>query len=406
MQNLGFIQLAVLILVGLNLLMVAFTIGVKAWRSIKERWTSAKTKKFESALDEGVTISQVPPELRRLRSWEQDLLASLIIEYMALLRGAERDRLVQLAVEVGLVKTYLDQLGSRRRWRRARAAENLGYLGGSEAVGPLEQLLADPNETVRAVAARALARIGTVDAARVLAGTLDDPSGLTRLRVAENLARVGSLAVEPLVEILATRKRRASTLAAQVLGNLRATEARPALHRVIRYGENVDLKAQVALALGKIGNPEDLPALLALCEDEEWPVRAQAANALGMIGETSTIPTLQRLASDREWWVRLDATRALANMGSAGERALVEILEGPDSFARHRAAATLEAQGVTRRMVGELTAPDKNGERARRVIQAIIRAGVTKHLQRLAQTMSDGENRHALQTMLVEADEP
>src|SRR5215208_862282 len=98
MQNLGFIQLAVLILVGLNLLMVALTIGVKAWRSIKERWTRAKTKKSESALDEGVISSEVPPELRRLRSWEQDLLASLIIEYMALLRGAERERLVQLAV--------------------------------------------------------------------------------------------------------------------------------------------------------------------------------------------------------------------------------------------------------------------------------------------------------------------
>jgi HEAT repeat protein len=470
MQDLGFIQLAVLIMVGLNLLMVVLTVGVKALRSLKERWAKAEAEKFEPALEEAVITGQVPPELRRLKSWKQDLLATLIIEYMALLRGAERDRLVQLAAEVGLLKRYFDRLGSRRRWQRARAAENLGYLGGPDAVGPLKKLLADPDETIRAVVARALARIGTPKAARALAELLDDPSGLTRLRVAENLARVGPLAVEPLVEILdhetdravaerkvfqgallarlgtseasqamvealdglsgptrlrvaknlsrigspaveplvgllTPRKRRAPALAAQILGNLRATEARPALRRAISYGENVDLKAQAALALGKIGNPEDVPTLLELCEDEEWPVRAQAANALGMIGETSTIPTLRRLATDQEWWVRLNATRVLANMGSSGERALVEILEDPDGFGRHRAAATLEAQGVTRRMVRELSAPDKKGERARRTIRAIIHAGATKHLRRLVQTMPDEENHRILQTMLAEANE-
>ncbi len=296
MQNLGFIQLAILIMVALNLLMVALTVGAKALRSLGERWKKGKIKKFEPALDEAVITGKVSPVLRELRSWDQDLLATLMIEYMALLRGTERDRFVQLADEIGLIKRYFGMLGSRRRWQRARAAENLGHLSGPEAIDPLKQLLADPDETVRAVAARALARIGTSEAAQALANILDDPSGLTRLRVAENLARVGSLAVEPLVEIMSTRKQQAPIMAAEVLGNLRAAEARPALRWVIRHGgENVDLKAQAALALGKIGNPEDVPTLLALCEDEEWPVRAQAANSLGMIGEVSAIPTLQRL---------------------------------------------------------------------------------------------------------------
>jgi HEAT repeat protein len=408
MQSLGFVQLAVLIMVGLNLLMVALTLGVKTLGSFKVRWTKSKTQMFEPALDESVISAKVSPELKGLNSWEQDLLATLIIEYMGLLRGTERERLAQLAVEVGLVKRYFGKLGSRRRWQRARAVENLGYLGGPDAVGSLKELLADSDETIRAVAARALARIGTSEAARALAGTLDDPSGLTRVRIAENLARVGSLAVEPLIEILTTRKRRrrrAPIMAAQVLGNLRAAEARPALRWAICHGENVDLKAQAARALGKIGNTEDVPTLLELCEDEEWPVRAQVANSLGMIGEISTIPSLQRLTTDQEWWVRLNATRALANMGQGGERALLEVLEGPDRFARHWAAATLEAQGVTRRMVGELAAPDKKSEYARRTIHAILQSGVTKHLRHLTQTMPDGENRHILQTMLKDADQ-
>ena len=407
MQDLGFIQLAVPLLVGLNLLMVVLTVAVKGARAARLAWYNRHLKRIEPALENYVITGEDQPELEALRPRQQDLFVSrLIVERIALVRGSGKEHLMRLAEHLGLVDRHLKDVSSRRRWRRARAAENLGYFGGERSVRPLGGLLADRDETVRAVAARALARIGTPEAARLLVRTLDDPSELTRLRVAENLERIGPLAVEPLVEILTTHKKRAPTLAAQVLGNLRAAEARPALCWAIRHGENVDLKAQAALALGKIGDPDDVPALLTSCEDEEGPVRAQAAKALGMIGDISTIPTLQRLTSDRDWWVRLNASRALVNMGPVGERALVEVLASEDRYARHRAAATLEAQGVTRRMVEELSAPDKKGERARHAIRAIIRAGATKYLSRLARSMPDGENRRALQMMLSEANEP
>jgi DNA-binding response OmpR family regulator len=44
-------------------------------------------------------------------------------------RGSGREYLMRLAAHLGLVDSYLKDLGSRRRWRRARAAENLGYFG-------------------------------------------------------------------------------------------------------------------------------------------------------------------------------------------------------------------------------------------------------------------------------------
>lgn len=64
-------------------------------------------------------------------------------------------------------------------------------------MGPLTELLSNPDETVRA-----LARIGTPDAAEALARTPNDPSRLTCLRIAENLERIGPLATEPLLEAL------------------------------------------------------------------------------------------------------------------------------------------------------------------------------------------------------------
>ncbi len=406
MQFAGIVYWAIVILLALNVSIVLLTVGVKAARTIRVGRYKRHFRRIEPAVEDYIITGEDQPELEALRPWQQDVFVShLIVERMALVRGSGKDHLKRLADDLGLVDRYLEDLGSRRRWRRARAAENLGYFGGERSVLHLGRLLADSDETVRAVAARALARIGTPEAAKILAKTLDDPSELTRLRMAENLERIGPLAIEPLVEILKNGKTQAQILAARVLGNFRAAEARPALREAMLGGSLADIRAQATLALGKIGDSEDIPALLQASTDELWPVRAQVANSLGMIGELSTIPTLQRLAVDKEWWVRMNASRALAKMGPAGERALARLLESEDRFARDRAAAALEERGITRRAVGELTAPDERGESARDMIRTMVRVGAVRYLERLAQTLPDERTRAALRQTMAEARE-
>ena len=405
MGDLGFILWAVVVMAALNVLMVAITLGVKALRAVHRRRTDARTRRLEFALGESLDSGEVHPGLRRLGNRDLDLLAIQMVEYLSLLRGAERDRLVRLAEETGLVERSLLALGARGRWRKAKAAENLGYFGGPGAVGAIVQLFPNRDETLRAVAARALARIGTPEAARALAETLNDFSELTRLRMAENLERIGHEAVGPLLDTLGSGTPPGRLLAVRVLGNLRALEAGPALREAMRDGESPDLRAQAALALGKIGNPDDLPALVESASDEAWPVRALAASALGMIGEASTIPTLRELTVDREWWVRLNASRALANIGPAGEKALASLLDEGDRYTRDRAAATLEERGITRRAIGELDAVGEKGERARAMIRAMVRSGSVRYLERLARTSPDGNVREALKRTMREARE-
>ena len=274
---LGFVELAIVAMLVLISLMVAITVGVKALRALREAWYKSYYRLIEPALERYLLTTEPQPELERLRPWQRDrFLSTLIVERMALLRGAGREYLMKLADDLGLVALYLGSLRSRRRWKRARAAENLGFFGGPRAAGPISALLVDDDETVRAVAARALARIGSEEAVRALARTLDAPSEMTRLRVAENLERVGRPSVGPLKEALAdiaslgTRNLKGPVMAAQVLGNLRAAEARGVLKQAARNGADTDVRAQATLALSKIGDPEDVPTLLACARDGAW----------------------------------------------------------------------------------------------------------------------------------------
>lgn len=399
----------VVAMVALNIFMILLTLGLKMARTARRRNLDVRSARFEAALNDLILTGEADPVLLHPNGRDLDLLATKMIEYLALLRGEQRERLADLAERAGLVRRFFWRLGSRNRWRKAQAAESLGYFGGPEAAGPVADLLSYDDETVRAVAARALARIGTPEAAESLARTLNDPSELTRLRIAENLERLGALATAPLIETLRTGNSRARVLAARVLGNLRAAEAAPTLREALAAADGeipTDLKAQAVLALGRIGDPGDVPVILAASESAHWPVRAQAANALEAIGDVSAIPALGRLTVDPEWWVRLNASRALSNMGPAGERALVEVLEGGDRFARDRAASSLEARGITRRAAASLAETGEKGAYARRLIRAMTRAGAVRHLTRLAQTMPDDDNRRELVRILESGGEP
>ncbi len=406
MQGPGLVLLAVLLMIVLNILTVVATLGVKALRSFERRRVHNLRERLEPALYDYLVTLEVAPVLRRTKGRDQTILASMLIEILVVLRGSEGQRMVDLAGELGLVERDLNRLGSRGRWRRAKAAENLGHYGGPEATGPISALLREEDETVRAVAARALSRIGTREAADTLAGYLNSASELTSLRIAENLERIGPLAVDPLVELVESEKeeeRRAQVLAARILGNLRVAEGRPALCKAIRRHWNTDLRARATLALGKIGNPDDVPAIIEATKDNSWPVRAQAANALGMIGEVSSVPTLEGLVADEEWWVRLNASRALVNIGPEGEKALARVLESPDRFARDRAAAALERQGIIRRLAGELVEGNGRPKAAERVIHSLVRIGATRHLDQLSRTLPEKEARRALREVLAEA---
>jgi hypothetical protein len=273
----------------LNVLMVALTIGTKALRGVRGRRTKASTDALESALDNSLITGEIHPDLLDLNDREKDLLAILMVEYLSVLSGAERDRLVGIAEESGLVRSYFDRLaratgGARRGPREPRVLRRpRGRVPPDAAPRP-------PGRDRQGRRRKGPGPHRDQGGGRVPRRDPERPLRAHPLRMAENLERIGTLAVDPLIETLeGDAAGQASVLAARILGYLRASEARQALKRAMLEGELTDLRAQATLALGKIGNLEDVPALQEAAGDEEWPVRAQAANALEMIGDVSTI---------------------------------------------------------------------------------------------------------------------
>jgi HEAT repeat protein len=336
-------------------LVVVATVVVRILRAMRTARLETRRARLEPLLFRTLDTGRTPRCLRRLKRRDTALLSQLVVELLGMLRGAQREHIVRLAADAGLVELDVRALASGNHLRRARAAENLGHYGGPEHAVVLGQLLDDPEEIVRAVVARSLSRIGTGEAAHALALKLTSPSEVTGLRMAENLERMGTGAVRSLVTLLDSVQhddRRGQVLAARVLGNLRVADARPALRSAIQRRWNTDLRAQATLALGRIGHPDDVPPLLMAATDSAWPVRVQAANALGMIGDVSTVPLLRQLLHDPEWWVRESAGAALANLGDAGLQALADVVQAAGEQTRLHAASALEGRAVAERLGG------------------------------------------------------
>jgi HEAT repeat protein len=99
------------------------------------------------------------------------------------------------------------------------------------------------------------------------------------------------------------------------LGKLKDRRAVPAL---LKHLPEVQNRREMVDALGDIGDPAAVPALIErLKHDEYVPVRAQAARALAKVGRTDVLPALKSAAAeDTEASVAAAAREAIATLQS------------------------------------------------------------------------------------------
>jgi HEAT repeat protein len=192
----------------------------------------------------------------------------------------------------------------RRAERRRRGIALAGHRGDGAAA---RRGLDDRDPGVRAAALGALARLGALTTADVVAALGDDAPGVRRRAVdAAPLVRgKGSRSVLPaaLTGALADPDPLVVVGAAWFAGERRHRAAVPALVALATAHDDARCREAAVAALGAIGDPAGLDAVLGTLGDRPT-VRRRATVALAGFDDPRVGPALRRAAEDRDWQVR------------------------------------------------------------------------------------------------------
>ena len=225
------------------------------------------------------------------------------------------------------------------RWRvRESAARAFGLLKDKRAVDGLIAALRDKDGAVRTTAAEALGRIGDPKAIKGLIALFKDSSKLVRVSATIALTQIGDATVEPLMEGFKNDNFQVRLHSVQTLGGitsdyptgrswLRDYRPVPGLIALLKDKDRA-VREDAAIALGMIGDPSAVPALIDAMQDGS--VRVRAIMALGMIGDTRAVEPLIRTLEgvginlkgspmpgcilSEEWFIREEAAKALGHL--------------------------------------------------------------------------------------------
>src|SRR6266581_125638 len=225
------------------------------------------------------------------------------------------------------------------RWRvREGAAKALGLLKDKRAVDPLIAALRDRDGSVRTIAAEALGRIGDPKATKGLMALFKDTSKLVRVAATIALTQIGEPTVAPLIEGLKDENFQVRLHSVQALGGitsdyptgrswLRDSRPVPPLIALLKDKDRA-VREDAAIALGMIGDPSAVPALIEAMQD--GAVRVRAIMALGMIADPRSVEPLIRVLEgvginlkgspmpgcilSEEWFIREEAAKALGHL--------------------------------------------------------------------------------------------
>lgn len=184
--------------------------------------------------------------------------------------------------------------------RRAAVAE-AGHRGDA---GAARSALADADPAVRATALGALRRAGALGPAE-LAAALADPAPLVRRRAAEEVAALGDPGAVSLLGLLDDADPTVVEVAAWATGEREPPEpgAVDRLAALVTGHADALVREAAVAALGAIGDPAGLPAILAATGDKAT-VRRRAVIALAPFSGPEVDAALARAIGDRDWQVR------------------------------------------------------------------------------------------------------
>ncbi len=208
---------------------------------------------------------------------------------------------------------------------------------------------------------------------RGLIRLLDHRNADIQWRAADALGTLGEPAVNPLLAILDFPKIHVRIGAIEALGDIKNQKSVTELIRKLRTDPDNEVRWVAALALGQIGDPQAVPALVESLQDPDRDVRYGAVMSLEMLGwspdDRTTLAFM--LIAQQEW-------ETLRNLKSDAVGPLVKIFEDPSPVTRQKVVELLgKIGGTAARHACERALMDRDPGVRWRAVHSCLRCGVS-----------------------------
>lgn len=276
------------------------------------------------------------------------VMAESLLDVVALVRGAERERLISALQAFGIDEVFRCRLFRGSIAGRMAAAEVLSIFPGPDGKESLRRALdeARPAE-LRVGLMSSLIDLGAPPS---LEEVLADLSGLKASDSLLYLPLIARLvAGDPMTALRAfgdaSVTGEARIILAEALGASGDYRALAPLCAAAR-APDVELRIACIRGLTTLGHPAAGPTILNAMSDPAWFVRVASCEAAGRIGLQQAVPRLAALLEDEVWWVRFRAGEALAALGETGRQRLAQLAASGDDLSRRTAAIVLAERGL------------------------------------------------------------
>lgn len=286
---------------------------------------------------------RLKPYCRRAR-----LMAEALLEILGLVRGAERERIIESLARLGVHDRLRLRLHRGSKAGRIAAAEALAAFPDVATVEALRSALGRSRDGDFRVAV--LTALLDMEAAPPLQDILREVGdrGLQDSLLYEPVIRRAAAAA-PLdaldVFILSAAPAATRAVLADALGASGDYRAVEPLGQTAAAPE-LELRIASVRALGLLGHPAAAEAVTNALSDPAWEVRSAACEAAGRIGLVQAAPSLIHALADPAWWVRFRAGEALAALGDKGIAGLRLAVRIDQDVVRRSASLALAERGL------------------------------------------------------------
>ena len=286
-------------------------------------------------------------ELRRLYTQSHDATVICLVDALGSVRGSGRDRLAQLAAELGVLREWEAQCFNRGPRVRREAVAALGLAGCTD--GGVRRALDDTDEFVRMEAARVLlASSSQEDLERIFARVIGQPLLVRILLGTELMKHSAVLAAHAIPAALDAGNTQQTIRVLETLAGWGRFVPVPGVEPLLHHAEATVRVAAVRALRYCVQPPDAASHVRAILEDSDAVVRAEGARMAGKMRMVEAVPWLTGLLEDAIPHTRLTAAYALGEIGQAGWNVLEHAISGASAASAGPALEALERVRIGR----------------------------------------------------------